>query len=1028
MSGFSGLNALIAKKQDSAPATDAPSAPPPQAAAAPAQASSFGGLNSLIAKKTGVAPVAADSSNPIVGTAQKAGRGLGSALGAVGNALDLPLAAAENIVTGKGLGRIPEDLKSGGLSSVAENDVYFRKGSLQRSLEDPNSNPQQKAQAQFFLQHPWVAGAADFATEFANPSNLIAGGAGKLVGTAAKLSHVAQAADELQATTRIGSRFAGLRAGARDVGVNPEEAEQWGRRVINSSSKADEGAYHQAMTDFGGLTAPEQKEVVHRAQGNVTQDFGAEKNAVIDTKAQGVVKNIWQATRDQMLQGVIDPSKVYGKDEMFPGVFADLTAGATKRGLAPAEIDQIAERARTGERPEHEGTAGMDNPNLTPDNAERVADRDELGHAANEQINQRADMLADYLKSDEPPTKKVSFFPMAGAFNQPGRDEEYLDFLEHHTGSGGGKVSERKGTAGMNAPSRTHQTLLDAQVNSKVGLRDDWSPAESYYRFLAQRSKNVELEKAMTDLMGTGLAKPAAERTAGDHFGNVADIQSTRMLGSPVLKDAAAHQHVVNFLEEVGATKGEASSFATATTALGRVAQALKPTYEASQSVIRQAVISNPIVHAGWNLMGQYLAAGGDIRYLGGVNEQIAQDAERYGAVTSRGAPRSLSGGSAISLASRPVSDLNPLEKVQRGAAAAQEWNAKVVFDQAERRYSSALYQTYVKRGMNPSEAGNRVRQALGDYANVSNAGPDKIFKQAFFFYPWLKTLLPFWLKTGVTKPQTWNPIVQGIATNNELAGDPNAGTSNVSPFAFYTGADKDNRPSYFSVPVVSRILTQIGDLVGGVLTNNHDEAKKGFQSLLLNRLNPVVGGALSSGQAVISGTDQPEGLLGYAPVLERLKSGIAGLGDFVPAPIKAAYDAANVLLGKEELHPAVIAGELVGGTGYVSTTPGQKMAASHIRGRFYRIIDNALKRGDKATAWKGYQAMQQALQKAGLAHDQPKRNPEKADETNPNPQQVPEGAEETPAVEAPAPEQEPESAPPPEPVEAPTENSTDTP
>ena len=98
MGGFSGLNALIEKKQGSAPAPVAPTAPAPQAPALPAQASSFGGLNSLIAKKTGAEPVAPDSSNPIVGTAQKAGRGLGSALGTVGNALDLPLAAAENIL------------------------------------------------------------------------------------------------------------------------------------------------------------------------------------------------------------------------------------------------------------------------------------------------------------------------------------------------------------------------------------------------------------------------------------------------------------------------------------------------------------------------------------------------------------------------------------------------------------------------------------------------------------------------------------------------------------------------------------------------------------------------------------------------------------------------------------------------------------------------------------------------------------------------------------------------------------------
>ncbi len=995
MSGFSSLNALIQKKQSAdAPAPDAaPQAQASAPAAAPVAASSFGGLNALIAKKTGVAPTAPDSSNPIIGAAQKAGRGLGSALGTVGNALDLPLAAAENVITGKGLGRIPEDLAAGAangggvagaLSNVAENDVYFRKGSLQRVAEDPSANPQQKAQSQFFLAHPWLAGAADFATEFANPSNLLTAGVGRVVGAAARIPQVAQGLDEIQASTRLGSRFAGLRVAGRDVAraQNPnasaadlhaaaQRAEQWGRRVVNSGGVADEGAYHQAMSDFGNLTLDQQKEVVHRAQGNVTQTFDPATEATINKNAQSVVKNIWQATRDQLKQGVIDPSKIYGRDEMFPGVFDDIT---------DVDAKAVADYAR-GEMPEAE--------RFTPE------------------VQERGDLLKEQLAKDEPPTKNVSYFPMAGAFNQPGRDEEYLDFLDHHMGGGPGKIAERKGTAGLNFPGRTHQTLLDAQTNSKVGLRDDWSPAESYYRFLAQRSKNVELEKAMTDLMSSGLAKPATERTLGDRFGNVKDIQSTRMFGSPVLKEAAAHQRVITFLEEVGATKGEASSFAHATTALGRAAQALAPVYQTSQNVLRQSVIANPIIHAGWNLMGQYLAAGGDIRYLAGVNDAIARDAEKYGAITSRGAPRSISGGSDIALATRPISDMNLGEQVQRRAAQAQEWNAKVVFDQAERRYSSALYQTYIKRGMAPEEAGNRVRQALGDYANVSNAGPDKYLQKLLFFYPWARTLVPFWLKVGLTQPQHWNAPIQGLATHNELAGDPNFGTDKEKPFTLYAGS-VNGRPQYYSVPVVERITSQIADLVGGALTLNKDMAKKGAKELVINRLNPVVGGAAAATGDLLSGNQQPYGAFGYAPVLERLQNGLQQLGDFVPAPVRAAADFGQKLLNHEPIDFAQPVLETGGFTGYVSLNQQQRRAASHIESRFYRIADAALKRNDRATAWKAYQQMQTALQRAGLAYDQPKRNPEKPDELNPMPLAPPPGAEEQHAVEAPeAPEQQ---------------------
>ncbi len=997
MSGFSSLNALIQKKQSAdAPAPDAtPQAEAPAPAAAPVAASSFGGLNALIAKKTGVAPTASDSSNPIIGAAQKAGRGLGSALGTVGNALDLPLAAAENVITGKGLGRIPEDLAAGAangggvagaLSNVAENDVYFRKGSLQRVAEDPSANPQQKAQAQFFLAHPWVAGAADFATEFANPSNLLTAGVGRVAGAVGRIPQVAQGLDELQASTRVGSRFAGLRVAGRDIArqqnqnataadlhAAAQRAENWGRGVVNSGGKADEGAYRWVMDNFGNMTKQQQEEIYHRAQGNRVNSFGAAKDAQVDKSAANLVQMIWQTTRDQIKEGVIDPAKVYGKEEMFPGVFT---------GLSNVDATAVANYARGG----------------MPEDAARYTP----------EIQERGEMLKKFLDSDEAPTKTVSFAPMAGAFNQPGRDEEYLDFLDHHMGGGPGRIAERKGTAGLDFPSRTHRTLLDAQTNSKVGLRDDWSPAESVYRFLAQRSKNVELEKAMTDLIGTGMAKPAAERTAGDRFANVKDIQSARMFNSPVLKETAAHERVVNFLEEVGATKGEASSFAHATTALGRAAQALAPVYQTSQNVLRQSVIANPIIHAGWNLMGQYLAAGGDIRYLAGVNDAIARDAEKYGAITSRGAPRSISGGSDIALATRPISDMNLGEQVQRRAAQAQEWNAKVVFDQFERRYSSALYQTYIKRGMAPEEAGNRVRQALGDYANVSNAGPDKYLQKLLFFYPWARTLVPFWLKVGLTQPQHWNAPIQGLATHNELAGDPNFGTDKEKPFTLYAGS-VNGRPQYYSVPVVERITSQIADLVGGALTLNKDMAKKGAKELVINRLNPVVGGAAAATGDLLSGNQQPYGAFGYAPVLERLQNGLQQLGDFVPAPVRAAADFGQKLLNHEPIDFAQPVLETGGFTGYVSLNQQQQRAASHIESRFYRIADAALKRNDRATAWKAYQQMQTALQRAGLAYDQAQPNPAKA------PSEAPAAASE-PVEPAVPPEESAPTAPPEEP------------
>src|SRR5579883_3248457 len=113
------------------------------------------------------------------------GAKVGTFLGKVSNALDVPLAYGEavghGVTTGdfSHVGQVTSDLKSGGIDKVADYDIYFRRGSLQRVLEDPTTSPQSKRTAQYFLNHPTSAGIADFVTEFAHPSNAIMGAVGR---------------------------------------------------------------------------------------------------------------------------------------------------------------------------------------------------------------------------------------------------------------------------------------------------------------------------------------------------------------------------------------------------------------------------------------------------------------------------------------------------------------------------------------------------------------------------------------------------------------------------------------------------------------------------------------------------------------------------------------------------------------------------------------------------------------------------------------------------------------------------------
>jgi hypothetical protein len=921
------------------------------------------------------------------GGVQGALRGMGSALGWLGNVLDVPLAYGEATLRdlnpstppGQEWDKVTKDLQTGGIANVAENDVYFRKGSLDRVIADPKTTPEQKARAKWFLAHPKAAGVADFLAEFLNPSNLAGGLVGKGVGAAANIPKVAHALEEFQANTRLGNRFAGMRAAGRDVGIDPEVAEKLGRDIVGTAKASEEEAYPETKAIFGDMTPEEQREIVHRMQGNRVTSFGA-KDAEIDARAEQLRTHVWRHTRDQIRQGTLPIGRVFGRQQMFPGVFDDVPEGQVRHTLSDAEDEEIARRARTGERP----TVTMEHPNLTPDNAKRLT-------ARNDALNSRANMLRKQLDSEQAPSGEFHYFPMRSAFNQPGKDEEYLEYLAQHTGSGIGKNAYRAGTGGKNAPRRQYKTLLEAKQDSTRGIDPNWSPADSYYKWATQRGQNIRIDKAMDDAMGLGLVKPASERTAGDRFAEVGDLQAARMYGAPNLKDKAIHQRLANLLEEAGATRGDASAFAESTTALGKIAGSLNKVYQTSQSLLRQGVIANPLIHGGWNLMFQYLGAGGDLRYLAQANRDITKEAAEMGARRARGAPQSISGGSRMAEAVRPYKSLNPLEKVARFGAEAQEWNARTVFDRMEPHYVNALYKTYIGKGMSKEAAGNQVRRVLGDYANVSNAGIDKVLKQMFFFYPWLKTILPFWIKTGAVKPQTWNPAIQGIATQNELSGDPNYGTPNETPFTYHTGADRAGRPTYWGIPMPQRILGQAAQLGGGIASNNATEAKKGFQSLFLNRLNPVTSGAFRGVQQLVQGAQDPLGPFGYAPAVERAKAGVQQLGDYVPGPVRAGYDFARDLIQRDDIPPATILGELIGGTGYAGMTEGQRRAARSIKGRYYHRLDTALRRGDKQGAWQVYQEMQKALQGAHIAPLQQRY--EMGDETNPMPEAPPTGA-----------------------------------
>lgn len=826
------------------------------------------------------------------------------------------------------------DLRRGGPAAVQEYDVYGNRGSLERVVSDPGTSRAAKVTAHYFLTHPWAAGLVTFGSEFANPSNLLGGAVGNIGGRVGRIGELAQNLDEAQALSPWipGNRFAGLRVAGRERGVAPETMEAWGRRTVAAQAHADREAYDTAKGIFNGLSRDERLEVVHRMQGNVTHNFGKARNATIDERANDLRRTMWNATRDQLQAGVIDPQRIYGREQLFPGVFT---------GLSDTDANAVAQLARG----EH-----LDLPEDSP-------------------LHERASLLRGMLGGEEPPPGALSYFPMRGAYGIPSRDEEYLEYINANRAGGG--VGIRKGTAGLNAPRRQFPTLLESQQQAKLPIREDWDPAETLERFLSQRNRNVRLEDAMGELTDLGMTKPQEARTPGDRWASTIDVNALRMFGSSHLRGQAVPEQVANFVKEMthaGATEPEALAFAHATTGLGKLLQLAYPAYHSVQNLMRQGVIFNPIVHGFWNLMFQYLGAGGDIREVPGILNFLGKipenpEAEAAGVFHALGAPRTIGGKSAVSVMTKPWNELGFWQKASRAGAEEWQFNQHVVFDVMERRYASALFKTFRRRGMSADAAGNAVRRALGDYANVRNIGTDAALRQAFFFYPWLKTILPFWIKNGVTRPQTWNAPLAGIQTHNELAGDPNARSETENPFAVYTG-NTNGQPDYWDMPLPQRILEPLGETVAGSVSGNAKERAKGFRSLILNRLNPIVGAGASTLGQVGSTEQQATGPFGYAPLGAKLLAGVQGLMDYIPAPLRGAAQMEQVLTGKIPLSQAwpQILGDVLGGFGYTGQGPQQAAAARYTANAYYRYIDAALRAGNKQQAWAYYQRMQQAL------------------------------------------------------------------
>lgn len=421
--------------------------------------------------------------------------------------------------------------------------------------------------------------------------------------------------------------------------------------------------------------------------------------------------------------------------------------------------------------------------------------------------------------------------------------------------------------------------------------------------------------------------------------------------GSPTLKFATAPPGIVRFFLSQGARDRDAEGLAVFTDGMGRLT--------------RMGMISNPVVHAGWNLGTHYLAAGGDMGFFtnrlwkdpsewGQVGSKTgaewAEDADRWNAVVHMADTHPVFGGSyAQNFLDEPGAH-GAKQALNAGVTQLWHQNQRIVFNEFETRYSVDLFRHFVEdEKMTPQAAGIAVRKALGDYTNISRSGIEGALHQSLLFYPWLKTALPFWAKTLVTRPSFVAIPGVGIRRWDQAMGDPDVGNEN--PLTLDFGADASGGRRKMTYPGPQK---WVGDILSAVWPKNADTNEVGSHlnavyKLVQNHLQPW--SPLGAGLPVI-GTYAPhvqarDPRMDYTAIsnidLPLVPDQLKQMGSYAASNlIPGAEAGAGLLKGAQDLAKGDVRG-LTGASGgfqYTTLPRGQQ----HVLTSAQSTLDRALK------------------------------------------------------------------------------------
>jgi hypothetical protein len=433
----------------------------------------------------------------------------------------------------------------------------------------------------------------------------------------------------------------------------------------------------------------------------------------------------------------------------------------------------------------------------------------------------------------------------------------------------------------------------------------------------------------------TAKIMDASEReTFKAHGTRFALGESSAVPGSPSAEFATARRDVIRFFQAQGAQHSDAHNAAK--------------WIDGMNSLARIGMITNPIIHAGWNLGTHFLASGGNLFFMGHNlwkdpaswvpeyskffghevgGSEWAELADQHNAIMHQPMTHGMFGTGGAGA----WSERNMGEKFDRVTANLWNWNQKVVFDQFEHRYAVELFKHFVEnKGMSPQEAGIAVRHALGDYANVSRTGIDQALRKSMFFYGWMKSALPFWASTIVRNPAAFAAPTRTELIYNQAAGDPNPRTGR-----FFEGMDVNGQPMYRSDPGPWKYAADLLEMAapgGDASEFSPASVGKGALKLVQSHLSPIgMGGAANQaivlGKTLAGNAQAPTDASQFDTMFNKGESGGVQAGQVALYEAKGV-PTAGMFIGAGQAVGKAVHGDVrgllsaVGGTEYTNTDP----------------------------------------------------------------------------------------------------------